>query len=349
MEKPLISLIIPCYKIEKYIDKCLETVTNQTYDNLDIMLIDDGSPDSTPELCDKWAEKDSRIRVFHKENEGVSVARNLGLAQAMGDYICCVDGDDWIDTDMLENAVKAALESKADVVMWSYVRETGERSMPKNIYPSDMTFEGKDVQRLLQRRMIGVAGEELAHPENADSLSPIWAKLYRTDLIRNNGISFIDIRNISTHEDGLFNFDVFAVAKKVIYINKYWYHYRKVTETSLTRAYRPSLFEKYNNLFKVMEEKIHSGVPDSSFEEAYYNRICLSMIVHGLNIWRSDMSFGEKKEKFKEILYSEHYIQAFDKLELKYFPPHWKAYFSACKHRRLLEVMAISKAIITLK
>lgn len=349
MGNECISLIIPVYKIEKYLDKCLESVTGQTYRNLDIMLIDDGSPDTSPEICDKWAKRDSRIRVFHKENEGVSVARNLGVKEALGKYICCVDGDDWVDKDMCEKALEVAEKENADVVMWSYVRECGDRAMPKNIYPSDKIFEGEQVQKLLQRRMIGVVGEELAHPENADSLSPIWAKLYRTEMIRNNNIQFIDIRNIGTHEDGLFNYDVFGVAQKVVYLNNYWYHYRKVTDVSLTRSYRPQLFEKYTNLYSVMEEKIKSENLCEDFKTALNNRICLSMIPLGLNICRSNLSMSEKKQKFKEILFSERFINAFEKLDTKNFPVHWKAYFNACKKRRILSSVMITKAILALK
>ena len=96
MEKK-ISIIIPVYKVEKYLDKCVESVVNQTYKNLEIILVDDGSPDNCPKMCDEWAEKDKRIKVIHKENGGLSDARNFGIEKATGDYLMFLDSDDYLD------------------------------------------------------------------------------------------------------------------------------------------------------------------------------------------------------------------------------------------------------------
>ena len=98
--QPKISVIVPVYKVEKFLDRCVESIVGQTYENLEIILVDDGSPDNCPSMCDKWAEKDSRIKVIHKENGGVSSARNAALYAATGDFIGFVDSDDWIEPDM---------------------------------------------------------------------------------------------------------------------------------------------------------------------------------------------------------------------------------------------------------
>ena len=95
--EPLISVIVPVYKAEQYLDRCVQSIVDQTYKNLEIILVDDGSPDNCPAMCDAWAEKDSRVRVIHKENGGVASARNVGLDNAVGQYISFVDSDDWID------------------------------------------------------------------------------------------------------------------------------------------------------------------------------------------------------------------------------------------------------------
>ena len=110
-----ISVIIPIYKVEQYLDECVESVVNQTYTNLEIILVDDGSPDHCPELCDRWAEKDARIKVIHKENGGLSDARNAGIDVAVGDYIGFVDSDDWIKTDMYEKMLQALIKENADI------------------------------------------------------------------------------------------------------------------------------------------------------------------------------------------------------------------------------------------
>ncbi len=97
----LISIIIPVFKVEKYLDRCLESVTAQSYTNLEIILVDDGSPDKCPEMCDLWAKKDSRIKVIHKENDGLANARNSGIEACTGDYVMFIDSDDYIESDMV--------------------------------------------------------------------------------------------------------------------------------------------------------------------------------------------------------------------------------------------------------
>lgn len=101
-QKPLISVIVPIYRVERYLSKCVESILNQTYRHLEIILVDDGSPDGSGAICDEFAEKDSRIRVIHKENGGLSDARNAGIQVAGGEYLAFVDGDDWIEPDMYE-------------------------------------------------------------------------------------------------------------------------------------------------------------------------------------------------------------------------------------------------------
>lgn len=119
-EKYLISVIVPVYNVEKYLDECVESIINQTYKNLEIILVDDGSPDHCPDMCEKWAEKDSRIKVVHKKNGGLSSARNAGLDVAQGDYIGFIDSDDFIDNDMFEMLLNNALEYSAEVSRCSY-------------------------------------------------------------------------------------------------------------------------------------------------------------------------------------------------------------------------------------
>lgn len=116
MSENLISVIIPVYNVEKYIDQCLQSVINQTYKNLEIILIDDGSPDNCPEICDKYAQSDSRIRVIHKENGGLASSRNAGLDTCTGDYISFVDSDDWIDCEMYEKMFCVLQENNLDIV-----------------------------------------------------------------------------------------------------------------------------------------------------------------------------------------------------------------------------------------
>ena len=115
MDTAKISVIVPVYKVEPYLDKCVSSIVNQTYTNLEIILVDDGSPDSCPTMCDAWAEKDSRIRVIHKPNGGLSDARNAGIVVATGELMAFVDSDDWIASDMYEHLYQRLTEDDSDI------------------------------------------------------------------------------------------------------------------------------------------------------------------------------------------------------------------------------------------
>ena len=115
MNLPKISVIIPVYKVEEYISRCIKSVVDQTYSNLEIILVDDGSPDNCPAICDKWAEKDSRIKVIHKKNGGLSDARNAGMQIASGEFIGFVDSDDWISKEMYQLLYENMKENESDI------------------------------------------------------------------------------------------------------------------------------------------------------------------------------------------------------------------------------------------
>ena len=114
-ENPLISIVIPVYKVEKFLGRCMESVVNQTYKNLEIFLIDDGSPDNCPKMCDEWAAKDSRIKVIHKQNDGLANARNSGIEIFTGDYVIFIDSDDFLELDMVEFLLNLSVKYDADI------------------------------------------------------------------------------------------------------------------------------------------------------------------------------------------------------------------------------------------
>lgn len=140
----LISVIVPVYNVEKYLRRCVESIMSQTYKEIEILLIDDGSTDDSGRICDDLALKDRRIHVFHKENGGVSSARNLGIERACGDYICFVDSDDWIDIDYFENAIPVLKEAHPRLLMNNYVKDDGEGHRFCKFPPSPTLYFGEE-------------------------------------------------------------------------------------------------------------------------------------------------------------------------------------------------------------
>lgn len=325
-----VSVIIPVYNVEAYLLKCMESAVGQSYENIEIICVDDGSTDSSPDILSSFADKDSRIHVIHQENQGLSGARNTGIGYATGDYIVFIDGDDWIDIETVGQAVEAAEKNSAQAVMWGYVREFGDASSVKKIFDSDMVFDREHTETMIHRRIVGLVGEELSNPENADSIVTAWGKLYCRDIIVNNNLKFVDTKLIGT-EDALFNLYYFGFVSKTVFINKPFNHYRKDNETSLTKKYKPKLYSQWSLLY----DKMQSYISDKGnlYEEAFYNRVCLSIIGLGLNELCNKKGASERIKNIKTILSSDRYSKAYSKLDLSFFPIHWKIFFTLCKHK----------------
>lgn len=216
--KGLISVIVPVYNTEKYLDRCIQSILSQTYSNIEILLIDDGSTDSSGAICDKYAEQDSRVRVFHKANGGVSSARNMGLDKAKGTWFTFVDSDDWIDMDMYEQMYNAAIQNKVDMVCCDLLVEYGK-----------------------MQKIMSYNNKYNDHKLMYDCLAPISVEYFATcnKLVSRN---IYDINKIRAMEGANMWEDV-ELTTKIRYfsqsscvINKPFYHYNRLNDCSITSA-----------------------------------------------------------------------------------------------------------------
>mgnify|MGYP001134671270 FL=1 len=205
--QPKISVIVPVYKTEGLLDRCVESIVGQTYKNLEIILVDDGSPDNCPAMCDEWAEKDSRIRVIHKENGGVSSARNAALDIATGDYIGFVDSDDWIEPEMYSSLIQKISESGKNIALCSYyaVEISGERYECRCVVDKEV-LDKDDYFRFI---VLGGAG------------GYIWNRLYDADILKE--VRFDE--DIWYSEDLLFNFKTAQKSNGAAILDKIEYNY----------------------------------------------------------------------------------------------------------------------------
>lgn len=333
---PLISIIVPVFNSEQYVQQCLDSLVNQTYKNIEVICIDDGSEDKSADIIIEYVHKDKRIKYERINNSGVSIARNKGISLANGDYIMFVDADDWIDNETCESALIIAMQNDTDVVMWDYIREYSNKSLPKNIFYNNMFFDKNEIKEKLHRRMVGIVGVELNQLENADALCTVWGKLYKKKCILDNGINFYDINEIGTYEDGLFNLNVFAHVNNVCYVHKYFYHYRKVSN-SITNCYNPHLQYQHERIHKYLKMYIENNKLDNQYLEALNNRISLELITYGLNIISNkEINNIEKIKEIKEILQDDHYSEALRALDLRYMKIHWKIFYKCAKSHYVL-------------
>lgn len=249
--EPLLSIIVPAFNIEDYISRCLDSLINQNYKNVEIIVVDDGSEDKTGEIIDRYVQKDLGIKVVHKKNEGVSIARNIGIDIAKGDYIGFVDGDDTVDENMFDTLIKNAIKYDADISHCGY----------KMVFPSRIDYYYNTEEIIVQDNHEGL--KDLL---KADKVEPgLWNKVYRANL-------FDDIRlksHIKYNEDLLANFYLFKKSTKSVFYDKCMYNYMIRKGSAATKKISKN---KILDPILVMEEIKNSLEKNSDLYEIAYSR-----------------------------------------------------------------------------
>jgi len=344
---PRVSVIVPVYHVERYLAKCLDSLLAQTLQDLEIIIVYDSSTDSSAALVEAYRSKDSRIRVVDRPNTGVSSSRNAGLEQVSGEFTAFVDADDWVAADMLESLLGEAVASQADIVLCTYMKEYENRSVEKHFdLPDRVEYSPAETRRVLLCRLVGPIGQELARPENLDSFGTVWGKVYRSSLLMDNGLRFVDLLEIGTNEDCLFNLQAFAVARTTVFIRRALYHYRRDNPDSITSAYRPQLRQQWERLFHRIETFIKENSLPAEFWEAFSNRKALCMFSLAKNVLHNsdDKDFRSRYRKLRSLLKDTVLSVAVGKLPLSFFPIHWKLFFLLAKRRMTLPFYLMLKA-----
>lgn len=236
--EPLISIIVPVYNIENYIERSLRSICNQTYQNLEIIVVDDGSTDQSGQIVDYIAAEDKRIVAIHKENGGVSTARNAGIERASGEYIGFVDGDDTLESDMFEVLIANALKHQADISHCGY----------QMVFPDRVDYYYNSGELRVQDNYQGIY--DLV---KAEKIEPgVWNKLYKREVLENCRFD----ANIRINEDLLFNYAAFKNAKKSVYedVAKYHYMIRKNSAATSVMS-KKKLDDSIEVLSKIMKEE----------------------------------------------------------------------------------------------
>ena len=246
-EENLISIIVPVYNVERYLEQCVDSILAQSYHNLEIILVDDGSPDNCPQICDNYAKKDSRVVVIHKKNGGLSDARNAGVAIAKGEYIGFVDSDDWIEQDMYKTLMEAIQVYDADI------SEIGV----KYIFEDHIECQ-KERQICIMNKMEAMS----AFLDRTKMIQGcVWGKLYKSDIAKKN---LFPVGRL--HEDGFFTYKALYCAHRYVILNSCKYNYRQgrigSIMTSTIRENPKSYydvidaFEERNDFFKQNKEEV---------------------------------------------------------------------------------------------
>ena len=249
---PLVTVVVPVYNVERYLDACVQSVVGQTYRNLEIILVDDGFTDSCPEKCDSWAARDGRVKVIHKQNQGLGMARNSGLEVASGKYVCFFDSDDFIDVDTVESAVGVAVRDGADIVMFGMrsVSTDGTEVLSEMVPRCPKgNFAGNEVQR---RFLPFLMGPDLRTGEDWGLMASACGCLIDNRMLSACGFRFASERNIIS-EDVYSMLGLYRYVHRVSVIGRAFYNYR-VNNASLTHTFDPQRLTRIAHFYRASRD-----------------------------------------------------------------------------------------------
>ena len=292
MSQDLISIIVPIYNVDKYIERCVLSLLNQTYKNLEIILIDDGSPDSCPQLCDDYSREDIRVKVIHKQNAGLGMARNSGIDVAQGKYIVFVDSDDYVTYDMCEKLHDAAVKYQADVVYGGiyYVNGTKFRESACTEEISIWSC-GKEKDFLLE--MIGTKPK--SHKDTIIEVS-VWKALFKKEVFDKHNIRFVSERQFIS-EDVIFNIDYLQHVHCVVLIPDLIYYYCE-NPVSLSKSFRLDRFEKVKILYDEIKIRLTKLYEMNTINERCDRFLIARARRNARKIVQNKRIIGKKKMRF---------------------------------------------------
>lgn len=348
-DTPKISIIIPAYNAESTVDMCVRSLINQTYKNLDIILVNDCSTDSTPALCDRLASQYKNVRAVHLPiNSGLSQARNAGIEIAAGEWLAFVDSDDWVEPETYQTAIEYAQKHSAKHIIWSYVSEYNQVLKEKHIYGSDVIFEGENANDIFYDTL-GPTGERLAHPEFIHSLSTVCCKLFSSETIKKHNLRFYDLEKIGA-EDLHFSAQYINCipGETSVYIDKCYYHYIKANQGSLSTKHKPIYTQMVKTINYELETMVENRPDKEICMEALKNRCALALINIGLNEVAATHGMHKTVRRLKEVLNDKKFRAAYKQLPLRYLPLKWKIFFGAAKLRLSFTVYVLLKIMTIL-
>lgn len=258
-----VSVIVPIYNVEKYLSQCMESILQQTYQKMEIILVDDGSTDKSREICDEFANKDSRVRVFHKKNEGLVSSWIFGTEQSRGQYLCYVDSDDWIDPEMIEQLAEVTTGNSHEMVCSNILLEFETTKIEKKNQLQAGVYEGDELREILKNRVLG--------NEERLIMASRCTKLISRKLIEDN-IKYCD-RKIQMGEDLNIILPALLDCERLVIMNRCFYHYRQ-HDYSMIHTYNKNMYEDLcflaSTIYHILEKKEIETAKTLACKEYYF-------------------------------------------------------------------------------
>lgn len=297
-----VSVVVPMYNVELYLRECVDSILNQTLEDIEVILVDDGSPDNCGEIASEYAEKDSRVKVIHQKNAGLGPARNTGIANASGEYIGFVDADDWVLPKMFERLYEEAKKNNADIVVGGHREYLQGKEHDYYHHP----LEGRTYNKKNEIEDIRV----LLYGRNLDDndIEPfpmrVWTSIYRLSMIRDACLKFENVMS----EDTLFNLDAYNKADVITFINSADYCYRMGNHSSITRSFSNTTLNKYSEFLTKLYEKSLSEKKRECSERVKRTAVSYSRM-YVYTLLNSSLKWEKKKEYYFKFVQSDFFVR----------------------------------------
>lgn len=334
---PKVSIIIPIWNVEKYLKRCLDSILNQTLEDIEVILVDDESPDNCPQMCDEYAKLDSRVKVIHKKNGGLGLARNSGIEVASGEFITFIDSDDFIELDMMERLYIECKNENLDIIYSEFNVDdySGFRIV---LSPEKLYIGSEQIEELC----LDMVGAEPTYISSVKFHCSACKGLYSLDLIRKHNLKFLSERQYIS-EDLLFNLDLLKFAQKVKTVPWQLYHYC-LNGISLTHVYRPDRWQKSLIMIDELDKR---SVDFRNKEEFKYrlNRTCLFYARTAIidNISQHNILLRSKLTAIREIINEKHVRNSLEKYPINKLPIQWQIFAYLLKWKQVIVLYILLK------
>lgn len=322
---PWFSIIMPVYNVKAYLARCVQSVLSQSFQDYEILLVDDGSTDGCDDLCDQLAQAHSVIRVIHKDNGGLSSARNAGMAASCGRYIWFVDSDDWIEPGALERLYETTAKQETDIVKFQHIRVAGDQITPVLSNAESGMYSGEDTCILLHQACYSAGKFGLS----------AWSHLYRSDFLRKWELKFVSERQIAS-EDYLFNLQAYPMAQRICVIADQLYCY-ELRSGSLSQTYKGDLPEKYTRLYHCLRQYYaYAGLLaryDGWLSAFYLWHLLRGTCIPNAYGPANDHAVEQGREDVGKFLSADEVQKAYKRCEKKAFSPKQRILLWAMKKR----------------
>lgn len=321
----MISIIVPIYKVEKYIRQCVESIMAQTHKDIEIILVDDGSPDNCASICDEYALSDSRIKVVHKENSGLISARKAGLEASKGEYVCFVDGDDYIEKDMYEHIANAIEKTNADCIITQFIFEYPDNPAKSNYKLDKEYYTREEIEKEIFPTML------FDNQYYRFGIFPCcWTKVFRREILLKY-LPNTDNR-IRMGEDIAFTYPCIMDCRSIAFVDKALYHYR-INSESMTKAYDPILQDIIYLPYEALIKNSAELNVDLSSQLPYYLLYLVNFVIRNEANINNPKSKAEKKAVLEDIVNNDEVVSSMDKINNSLLPIHTRLLKISIKKR----------------